>query len=111
MEITFGSTKLEKTFNSDSLLQREYGQEMAKKIKARMAVLRAAPSLALVPTAKPDRCHPLTGNRAGQFAVDLQHPFRLIFEPDADSLPKKEDGGIDLEQVVSVLILGVEDYH
>nr|DAK59360.1 MAG TPA: XRE family transcriptional regulator [Caudoviricetes sp.] len=26
------------------------------------------------------RCHPLLGNRKGQYAVDLVQPFRLVFE-------------------------------
>lgn len=25
------------------------------------------------------RCHPLKGNRKGQYATDLVHPYRLIF--------------------------------
>ena len=26
------------------------------------------------------RCHPLTNNWKGQYAVDLVHPYRLVFE-------------------------------
>jgi proteic killer suppression protein len=26
------------------------------------------------------RCHPLKGNRKSQYAVDLVHPYRLVFE-------------------------------
>lgn len=26
------------------------------------------------------RCHPLKGNRKGQYAMDLVHPYRLVFE-------------------------------
>lgn len=62
MNILFASTKLEKIFNSQRNLQREYG-EQAKKIQLRMAVLRAAPNLAKVPVAKPDRLHELSGAR------------------------------------------------
>lgn len=111
MDITFASSKLEKVFNSASLLQREYGLEQAAKIKMRLAVLRAAPSLAQVPTMKPERCHPLKGERKGAFAVDLKHPFRLVFKPHANPIPKTADGGVDLEKVVSIQILEVEDYH
>ena len=77
----------------------------------RMAVLRAATCLADVPVQKPDRRHELTGNRKGTFAVDLTPPFRLVFEPADYTVPKKEDGGIDLEKVTSIRILTVEDYH
>ena len=77
----------------------------------RIAVLKAAPCLADVPVIKPDRMHELSGSRKGSFAVDLKHPFRMVFEPAEEPLPKKEDGGIDLDKVISIRILSVEDYH
>jgi proteic killer suppression protein len=57
------------------------------------------------------RCHELKGDRAGTLAVDLQHPYRLIFEPANDPVPSKADGGLDWTAVTSVRILAVEDYH
>ena len=48
---------------------------------------------------------------SGQFAVDLKHPYRLIFKPDHNPLPRKDDGGLDLTQITAIKILGVEDYH
>jgi proteic killer suppression protein len=76
-----------------------------------MEILSASPTLAGVPIQKPDRCHELTGNRKGEFAVDLIHPFRLTFMPNHSPVPKKGDGGIDLDQVTAITINGVEDYH
>lgn len=73
--------------------------------------LRAADTLADIGTLPPARCHQLSGDRAGQFAVDVQHPFRLIFESAHDPVPRKEDGGIDLTRVTAVRILEVTDYH
>ena len=84
---------------------------MAKVIMMRMAVLKAARSLALVPTTPPDRCHQLSGDRHEQFAVDLVHPHRLVFEPSHQPLPRRSDGGIDTEQVTAITILDVIDYH
>ena len=60
------------------------------------------------------RCHELTeGRRRGQFhlSVDLDHPYRLIFVPDHDPIPKREDGGLEWSQVTAIKILGVEDTH
>ena len=34
-------------------------------------------------------------NRAGQFALDLVHPQRLVFELAHEPIPHLEDGGID----------------
>ena len=101
---------MEKIFNSKKLLQKEYG-EQTKKIMMRMAVLNSASCLAAVPVYKPDRMHELSGDRKGSFAVDLKHPFCLVFEPVEKSVPKKEDGGIDLNKVSTIRILAVEDYH
>lgn len=101
---------MEKIFNSEKELKRAYPQ-YAKKIQARMGVLKTAMHLGRVPTLPPDRCHQLSGQRAGTFAVDLTQPYRLIFEPAEDSVPVKEDGSIDLEKVTRIRILSVEDYH
>ena len=48
--------------------------------------------------------------KSKQFSVDLDHPYRLIFEPE-EPIPRKDDGGIDWSQVTTVVILGVEDTH
>ncbi len=57
------------------------------------------------------RCHELLGNRKGELAVDLKHPYRLIFEPANDPIPRKPDGGLDWTQVTAINILEVVDYH
>ncbi len=111
MDIDFRTRRLAKAFNEANTLRRNYGKPMAHKIMLRMAVLRAAKSLALVPTTPPDRLHQLIGERKGQFAVDLVHPFRLVFEPNHEPIPCQSDGGIDRQQVTAITILDVEDYH
>lgn len=111
MNITFTSAKLAKVFNSEKSLIREFGVEDAKRIKLRMAVLLAANCLADVPITPPTRRHELIGDRKEQFAVDLKHPRRLIFEPNHNPRPLKEDKGLDLGKITAITILGVEDYH
>lgn len=59
----------------------------------------------------PGRCHQLKGNRAEQFAIDLDGLHRLIFEPANTPVPRKPDGGIDWTLVTAIEIVGVEDYH
>ena len=84
---------------------------MALTIMARIGVLRNASTLSKIPTTRPDRRHQLKGDRNEQFAVDLVHPFRLVFEPNQYQSERKEDGGIDLDQVTALKILEVVDYH
>ncbi len=77
----------------------------------RLAVLKTAHNLALVSTTTPDRRHQLRGDRDEQFAVDLVHPHRLVFKANHDPIPRKEDGGIDVEQVTAITITNVINYH
>ena len=98
-------------FNSEELLLRKYGRENARVIMRRMAVLMAAPALSDVPVTKPERRHPLTGDRAGQFAVDLKQPYRLVFVPVGNPAPRLANGEEDLARITAIQILAVEDYH
>ena len=109
MDVVFRTHKLERIFNNREALVKEYGRQCAQKIIRRMWVLHAAPSLAAVPTRKPDRCHELRGNRRGVFAVDLAHPFRLVFEPYV--IGEQQHTTLRKEEVTAIRVLGVEDYH
>ena len=111
MEITFRTRKLQKVFNSCKDIKRTYGDRMARAIQNRLAVLRSASNLSLVPSSRPERLHQLSGNRKGQFAVDLVQPQRLVFEPNLDPIPENEEGGIDKYQVTAISIIAVTDYH
>jgi proteic killer suppression protein len=111
LEIAFRTRKLEKTFDSAGELQKAFGARMAKVMMIRLAVLKAARNLALVPTTRPDRRHQLRADRDEQFAVDLVHPHRLVFEANHDPLPRKDDGGIDVERVTAITIIEVIDDH
>ena len=111
MDIAFRTRKLAKVFNEANALQKTYGARMARVIMMRMAVLRAAHNLGLVPTTPPERRHQLSGYRNEQFAVDLVHPYRLVFEPNHEPVPRGDDGGIDTERVIAITILDVVDYH
>jgi proteic killer suppression protein len=84
---------------------------MSKIIRNRLDDLAAADSLDVIRKLPQHRCHELTGNRKGQLAVDLAHPYRLIFKPDDDPPVTKTDGGIDWKRVKTILIIEIEDYH
>lgn len=110
MDIQFASAKLNRIFNSEERLRKEYGKENSKKIRLRMTVLRSAKTVAEVPKKPPDRCLGLKGDRIGQYAVDLNHPFRLVFKP-ADIFMIKRNGSIVETTVTTVKIVKAEEYH
>lgn len=110
MKVFFKTNKLQKVCNKEKEGIREYGPVCAKKIRQRLAELKAAEVLSEVSHLPPPRCHELT-NRGGVFSVDLAHPYRLLFIAAHDPVPRKPDGGIDLAQVTEVEIISVEDTH
>jgi len=111
MDIIFANSKLEKLFSSEKELLRKYGPENGKLIMKRITFLMGVNNLGEVPHTPPFGRHQLVNDRKGQFAIYVKHPQRLLFMPNHNPLPKNEDGGLDLKQVTSINIIGVEDYH
>ncbi len=80
MDITFKSKKLEKICTNFRNTERIYGREMAEKIHQRIDEIRASDTVEMLVRFHIGRCHSLRNNRKGQYAMDLVHPYRLIFE-------------------------------
>ncbi|MBF0464347.1 MAG: type II toxin-antitoxin system RelE/ParE family toxin [Nitrospirae bacterium] len=95
--------------STEKELNRAFGKN-AKELKRRLAVLSAAPTLEDVPHTPPQRRHELAGDRKYHYAVDLNHPYRLVFEIH-NKPPLRVDGSVDLGKVTAITIIGVEDYH
>ena len=110
MDIVFSNRKFEKECNNQRLLEKNYGADRAKRIRRRLDNLRDANVLEDMRNLS-GRCHELLQDRAGQLSLDLDHPYRLIFEPADEPIPTKPDGGIDWNKVTAVRILSVEDTH
>lgn len=86
MYITYKSKKLEKICTDARAAERAYGIDMAGKIHMRIDEIAAAETVEMMIQFHIGRCHPLTGSRKGQFAVDLIHPYRLVFEKRGNEL-------------------------
>ena len=106
MEILFKTRKLEKQLTEP----KAFGQ-LARKVNQRMKELADADTLAIMRTLPAARCHELDGKRKGELAVNISPNFRLIFQPLNDPIPKKEDGGLNWEEVTTIQINEIEDYH
>ncbi len=111
MDIYYGRRGMRRIFESEQELIRRYGPERSRVIQRRLVQLKAAENLHAIGHLPPMRCHALSGDRKGQFAVDGGYPFRLIFEPAHDPLPVRSDGGPDRERITAIRILEVVDYH
>ncbi len=110
MNIVFKNCKFNKECNDQRLLEKKHGAVRARRIQQRLYDLRAANVLEDMRNL-PGRCHELLHDCAGQLSLDLDHPYRLIFEPADEPIPFKLDGGIDWTKVTAVRILGVKDTH
>jgi len=111
VEICFVSNRLKKACSESREGDRIWGEQNARKIRQRLVEFRAAETLADVSALPPARCHELKGERKGQFAVDCRHPYKLVFKPAHNPVPRLENGGIDLAVVTEILVLEVVDYH
>jgi proteic killer suppression protein len=89
----------------------EYGPKLSDKLQQRLSELSGVATLQDMRELPAARCHELTSNLAGKLAIDLNHPFRLIFSPAHDPIPRKTDGGLDWSGVTAVCIEDVVDYH
>jgi len=111
MQIFFRTKKLQKICSEQREMQKQLGQVRARKLKQRLMELKAAEALSDISHLPPPRCHELTGDRAGQFSIDLKHPYRLLFVPADEPIPFREDGGVDLERVREIEIIAIDDTH
>ena len=78
MEITFDNRRYQELSEQQTLAQKEFGKVGARRLRSRLADLAAAKS---VRDLVAGRTHPLKGDRAGQFALDLEGAKRLVFRP------------------------------
>lgn len=98
MKIKYKSRKLEKICTNAQTAEKKYGMRMAEKIHQRIDEIRTAPSVSMLVQYHIGRCHALTQNRKGQYAMDLIHPYRLVFEKHG-------------EEIEIAHILEIGDYH
>ncbi|MHA8059875.1 type II toxin-antitoxin system RelE/ParE family toxin [Aquirufa beregesia] len=91
-------------------MAKSFGQ-LARSINQRLKDLSAAKNLAVMRTLPAARCHELTGDRKGELAVNVSTNYRMIFEPNHEPIPQKEDGGLDWGNVTKIQIIDIEDYH
>ena len=86
MDIMYKNKKIERICTDAKAADKAYGNAMAEKIHMRIDQISAADSVEMMIQYHIGRCHPLTNNRKGQYAMDLVQPYRLVFEKHGDTL-------------------------
>ncbi|TKG94922.1 killer suppression protein HigA [Puteibacter caeruleilacunae] len=110
MIITFVDRNLRKFANDNKLAIKKMGTKRAKIYRRRLEDMRDAESFADLEFL-PGRFHQLSGNKKDKWACDLDHPYRLIFEPAEMPAPKDNNGKLILIEIKSVEIIEVTNYH
>ena len=97
MHIDYKNKDIEKVCTNASYATKKHGLQMAEKIQLRIKQIKASDSVEQMVQYNIGRCHPLRGNRENQYAVDLIHPYRLIFKKNGSN--------------IQVLVIEITDYH
>lgn len=108
MEVRFGDKKVRELCERRATAERKLGIDCARKLRTRLSDLEAASRVTDLVAGNP---HPLKGDRAGQFALNLAGGWRMAFVPANDPCPRTPDGAIDWSAVTIVCIEFIGDYH
>ena len=78
MKVAFRTRKLEREFADGKLAVKAYGEQVARKYVQRVNIIKHTLDFETVKQLPGLNCHPLKGNRKGQWAIKLTGFMRLI---------------------------------
>lgn len=107
MKVTYRTRKLTRQCEDPRIAKKDFGPQIGNTLTRRVGEFLAATSLWDIKNIPAPRLHRLQGNRAGEYAVDLVHPFRLVFTP----LVHAKTDLHALQKITAIRIERVEDYH
>lgn len=110
MNVSFQNKKLEKLVYDESKLFKEMGKIRAKLFLKRLNDLFSAETLEDIRNL-PGNYHELKADRKGQWACDLDQPYRLIFEPHEDPIPTDATGSYIWLEIKGVEVIEIINYH
>lgn len=98
MKVIYKNKQIQKVCENGKIAIKQYGDKMAVVLRQRLVEIQVSESIEKLLTQRIGRCHQLKGNRKNQYAMDLIHPYRLIFVV-------KED------EIQIAKIMEIVDYH
>lgn len=110
MIVTAQDKKLATILQNSALATKTYGKTRAKILLRRIQTLQQAPNLECTRQA-PGHFHELVEDRKGQWACDLDQPYRLIFVPHEDPIPTSPDGKYLWIEIKGVELKEITNYH
>lgn len=79
MEVFFRTRKLKKRYEESREAEKIYGREVARKYIERVNIIKQVHDINELCTLPGLRCHPLKGDRKGEWVIKLTGFYRLIF--------------------------------
>ncbi len=79
MEVTIKTRRLEKEYRENARAVKSYGKNVARKYILRINIIKSANNIEELMSLPGLGCHPLKGDRHGQYAIKLTGFYRLIF--------------------------------
>lgn len=110
MKISFVDHNLKKYASNEKVCKKKLGKKRANLFLRRISELTAANTLEDV-RYLPGHYHELTNDRKGQWACDLDQPYRLIFRPSDKPIPEDEYHRFIWAEIIGVDIMEIIDYH
>jgi proteic killer suppression protein len=86
VEIAFRTKALRRQYEKSGLAVRAYGEQVARRYIQRIGLIKEVRDIGELQKLPGLDCHPLKGDRAGQWAVKLTGFYRLIFTLGGDRL-------------------------
>ena len=108
MEIRYRNKQLRELCEMRAAAERKLGAACASKLGIRLLALEAALRMGDLIAGWP---HPLKGDRAGQFALELVGGIRLVFSAAGEPCPTLAGGAIDWPNVTAVCVEFIGNYH
>jgi toxin HigB-1 len=108
LEIAFAEKKLRRLCEREESARRSFGVEVAEKLKARLADLRAASCVKELVAGRPRQG---ARNRRNHVTVDISRGCRLVICANHRAVPKMDNGTIDWSRVNRVKVLDIESDH
>jgi toxin HigB-1 len=110
VNISFTGKDLRIWANDDRKAVKALGKHRADIFKRRLTQLHDATTLEDV-RYLPGKYNELTNKKKGQWACDLDQPYRLIFKPQEDPIPTNEDQQYIWSEIKGVEIIEIINYH
>ncbi len=86
MIVVFRTRQLERCYREYRKAVKAYGEDVAKRYILRINTIKQVKDIDELMRLPVLRCHPLKGDRAGQYAVNITGFYRLVFSLEGDAL-------------------------